>query len=180
MKKILKTLAVTLCLVSAAHAQTTTEVNSNASAGASNAGVNNSTIVEAASIPTETTVNQKISGSQTLRNTPSVSGSPLTSSNDTCMGSTSGSVNAPGLGVSVGSTWADTNCKMLKNSRELWNMGMKAAAMALMCTDKANREALELTGYECPQTTRDKKSIAAGEPTDPYVRDRLGLAPLSK
>lgn len=179
MKKILTT-AMALCMALAAHAQSTTEVNSNASAGASNAGVNNSTIVEASTIPTETTVNQKVSGSQTLRNTPSVSGPPLTSSNDTCMGSASGSVNAPGIGVSLGKTYTDGNCVMLKNSRELWNMGMKAAAMALMCTDKANREALELTGYECPQTTRDKKSIAAGEPTDPYVRDRMGLAPLTK
>lgn len=93
-------------------------------------------------------------GTQKIKNTPSVSGPPLTSSNDTCMGSASGSVNAPGFGLSVGKTYTDDNCVMLKNSRELWNMGMKAASMALMCMDKNNREALEMTGFECPQTAR--------------------------
>ena len=129
-------------------------------------------------------------GTQTIKNVPSVSGPALATSNDTCMGSSSGSVNGPGFGVSLGSTWSDANCKLLKNSRELWNMGMKAAAMALMCTDAANRDALEITGFECPQTLRNKKnpqqlSIAnpasSGDPeniTDPHIRARMGLAPL--
>ena len=121
------------------------------------------------------------STTQVIKNTPSVSGPALVTSNDTCMGSTSGSVNIAGLGIGGGSTWTDTNCKMLKNSRELWNMGMKAAAMALMCTDSANREALELTGYVCPQTAKAKESTAKAESSsqytgnDPVVRARLGL-----
>jgi hypothetical protein len=126
-----------------------------------------------------------------VRNVPSVSGPPLTSSNDTCMGSTSGSANVPGIGIGFGTTWTDQNCKMLKNSRELWNMGMKAAALALMCSDAANKEALEVTGFVCP--TKDNKSKSAAAPvtsaapaasadrpdiTDPYIRARLGLTPL--
>ena len=127
------------------------------------------------------------SGTQTVKNVPSVNGPSLITSNDTCMGSTSGSVNIAGVGVGGGTSWVDGNCKMLKNSRELWNMGMKAAALALMCTDSANREALELTGFECPQTTKARKGNealqAAVRPsqeqyTDPIVRARLGLAPL--
>lgn len=127
-------------------------------------------------------------GTQTIKNVPSVSGPALSTSNDTCMGSSSGSVNGPGFGVSVGSTWSDTNCKLLKNSRELWNMGMKAAAMALMCTDIANREALEITGFECPQSARDKamnqqaaassQSGSQAAVTDPYIRARMGLPAL--
>lgn len=108
---------------------------------------------------TDSTIRQEF-GTQKIKNTPSVSGPPLTSSNDTCMGSASGSVNAPGFGLSVGKTYTDDNCVMLKNSRELWNMGMKAASMALMCMDRNNREALEMTGFECPQTAR-----AAGRTT---------------
>ena len=127
-------------------------------------------------------------GTQTIKNVPSVSGPALATSNDTCMGSSSGSVNGPGFGVSIGSTWSDTNCKLLKNSRELWNMGMKAAAMALMCTDVANRDALEITGFECPQSLRDKKnnqpasaassqqSINQENFTDPYIRSRMGFS----
>lgn len=92
-----------------------------------------------------------------IRNTPNVSGPPLTSSYDTCMGSTSGSINVPGFGASLGNTWTDDNCIMLKNSRALHNMGFAEAAMALMCNDPKNLEALELTGYVCPQTTRARK-----------------------
>lgn len=125
-------------------------------------------------------------GDQVIKNTPSVSASALTSSNDTCMGSATGAVNVPGFGLGLGKTYTDGNCVMLKNSRELWNMGMRAASMALMCTDAANKEALELTGYECPQTTREKqkgqKSAAASQEqyTDPVVRARLGLPALTK
>jgi hypothetical protein len=102
---------------------------------------------------TNSTMHQTF-GSQTIKNTPSVSGSPLTSSNDTCMGSASGSANVPGIGISFGKTYTDENCVMLKNSRELWNMGMKAASMALMCMDKNNRAALEMTGFTCPQSQK--------------------------
>lgn len=100
-------------------------------------------------------------GDQTIKNTPSVSGAPLTTSNDTCMGSSSGSVNVPGFGLGLGSTWTDRNCVMLKNARELWNMGMKAAALALFCTDEHNRMALEITGFVCPQTQRANQLAAA-------------------
>lgn len=128
---------------------------------------------------------------QTVKNTPSIAIGQLTSSNDTCMGSVSVGGSGPGFSIGVGTTYTDGNCVMLKNSRELWNMGMKAASLALMCTDKANREALEITGFECPQTTAAKKAEAAKTATatqtgsaevvasnyqgdDPIVRARLG------
>lgn len=74
----------------------------------------------------------------------------VATSNDTCMGSTSGSVVAMSFGFSLGSTWTDKNCVMLKNSRELWNMGMKDPAIARMCMDDLNRDALEVSGIMCP------------------------------
>jgi hypothetical protein len=82
----------------------------------------------------------------------------LTSSNDTCMGS--GSVGAAGVafGLSLGTTYTDENCKMLKNARELWNMGYRGAAMARLCMDQHNRQALEISGVRCPP---DKKSVQA-------------------
>ena len=126
------------------------------------------------------------STTQIIKNTPSVNGPNLVTSNDTCMGSTSGSVNIAGLGLGGGSSWVDGNCKMLKNSRELWNMGMKAAALALMCNDSANKEALELTGYVCPQTTKAKETTSKAEAAaqysgnDPIVRARLGLEPVEQ
>lgn len=149
---------------------------SGAVAGASNAG--NSQAITFTS-PDKTTVDQNIkadtkaevsghtsadtniTGTQTLKNVPAVSAPALTTSNDTCMGSTSGGAAVAGFGITIGSTWTDTNCKRLKNSRELWNMGMKAGALALLCMDKENREALEMTGFECPQTTKAKQEVAA-------------------
>ena len=115
------------------------------------------------STPADTQAAINYAGSYTIKNVPSVSGPPLTTSNDTCMGSTSGGVNGPGFGVSIGSTWSDTNCKMLKNSREMWNMGMKAASLALLCTDPSNKAAIELTGTVCPQSmTADQRTKVYG------------------
>ena len=74
----------------------------------------------------------------------------LASSNDTCMGSTSGGVSTVYIGVSLGTTWTDNNCVMLKNSRELWNMGLHNPAVARLCMDDLNRDALEVTGIKCP------------------------------
>jgi hypothetical protein len=82
------------------------------------------------------------------------------------MGSTSGSLNVAGLGFGGGSTWTDVNCKRLKNARELWNMGMKAASLALLCKDDDNREALEETGFKCPPTKKERemKSVQESQP----------------
>ena len=108
----------------------------------------------------------------------------LVTSGDTCMGATSGAVSSAIVGIAMGSTYVDKNCQTLKNTRELWNMGQRAAAMARMCMDDLNREAMELSGYECPQTTAAKAKanaeVVAGavQHTDPIVRARLGLSPL--
>jgi hypothetical protein len=137
---------------------TTTTQNVNYSGGTTsdvNTTVNGTTTQNIVQSGT-TGQNVNYSGTQTIKNVPSVGGPALTSSNDTCMGSTSGGIGVAGFGFSLGSTWTDKNCKMLKNSRELWNMGMRAASMARMCMDSENREALELTGFTCPTKKEDK------------------------
>jgi hypothetical protein len=103
-----------------------------------------------------TTQNVISGGTQKIKNVPGLGGLSLTSSNDTCMGSTSGGAAVAGFGFNIGSTWTDKNCTMLKNSRELWNMGMRAASLARMCMDADNKEALELTGFVCPTKKEDK------------------------
>ena len=76
------------------------------------------------------------------------------------MGSASASVNATGIGIGFGKTYTDDNCVMLKNSRELWNYGMKAAALQVMCADPANRKAILETyvpgGFLCHGDTPAK------------------------
>ena len=106
------------------------------------------------------TQNFEYSGSYTIKNVPNVSASPLISSNDTCMGSASGGVAGAGFGVTLGATYTDEHCKRIKMSRELWNKGMKAASLAMDCMDRDAREALELTGYVCPQTVRAQHAAA--------------------
>ena len=84
---------------------------------------------------------------------------PLTSSNDTCMGSSSVGGQGVSFGFSAGSTWTDTNCVMLKNAREMHNMGWKEAAFARMCMDDKNALAFKQAGLKCP--VAEEKSAAA-------------------
>jgi hypothetical protein len=88
----------------------------------------------------------------------------LTAAEDTCMGSTSAGAQGVGFGVSLGSTWKDSDCVRRKDARELHNMGMKNAALALMCKSADVREAMETAGTPCP----DNKKVVAmmnDEPT---------------
>ena len=108
--------------------------------------------------------------------------------NGTCMGSTSAGGQGITFGLSVSSTWKDTSCERRYNSIRLQELGMKSAATALMCQDETVRTAMEEAGTPCPATKAEvaaknaAKSVAtaqaAGEPTDPHVRHRMGLAPL--
>jgi hypothetical protein len=80
------------------------------------------------------------------------------------MGSTSIGGSAVSFGFSAGTTWTDDNCVMLKNARELWNMGFKGAALTRLCMDDKNREALESSGVICPPRgngkSRETQSVA--------------------
>lgn len=132
-----------LCAVSAfADTTTTTPSTSTSTSEASAANQGNSQTITFTS-PTESTT--------TVKNVPSIGAPALAGSNDTCMGSTSIGAAGVGIGITIGSTWTDNNCKMLKNAREMWNMGMKAAALARLCMDDDNREAMEQTGFTCPE-----------------------------
>jgi len=172
---------------------TTTNTSTNSNAGVNGSSTNtisvSTTSANDLAIAKEQAAAQveaaRIMSDVKVRNTPSIGIAGLSSSNDTCMGSTSAGGSGPGFSIGIGTTWTDGNCKMLKNSREMWNMGFRAAAVALLCTDAANKDALELTGYKCPQTERDEAARAAqsaavqsNEPTDPLVRERMGLKPL--
>lgn len=116
-------------------------------------------------------------GSYTVKNVPNVSAPPLISSNDTCMGSASGGVSVAGFGITGGSTYTDEHCKRIKMSRELWNKGMKAASLALDCMDPDAREALELTGFTCPQTTRAQRAAADQAQRQAVATVPVGLRP---
>lgn len=110
---------------------------------------------------------------------------------DTCMGSSSSAIQGPSFGVSLGSTWKDVDCRVLKNGRELWNMGMRAAALATLCTDDTTRYAVAVTGglpytrpdgvvvhRACPMTKAEWE--AQGKPLlDPVTGTALTAAELN-
>ncbi len=75
----------------------------------------------------------------------------LGSADDTCMGSSSAGGQGAAFGFSLGSTWTDENCKMLKNARELKSQGHHTAAKARLCMDNDNALAFELAGEPCPR-----------------------------
>ncbi len=85
----------------------------------------------------------------------------LTTSNDTCMGSTGLGVQGMQFGFSVGSTWTDSNCIMLKNSRELKMQGHDKAAKARLCMDDDNAMAFELAGEPCPRALKSTQNAIA-------------------
>ena len=42
------------------------------------------------------------------------------------------------------------NCERLKQSKTLYNMGMKVAAIALLCQDERVFDAMKMAGTPCP------------------------------
>jgi hypothetical protein len=116
---------------------TNTNTNSNtAVAGAVGLGV------AGASVTGATAVSTSVSNTNTYEAAASTAYGPaLTSGSDTCMGSTSVGGSGVGFGFSVGSTWTDENCVMLKNARLLYGMGQDKVAFALMCQDEDVRAA---------------------------------------
>ncbi len=76
---------------------------------------------------------------------------PLTASNGTCMGSTSGGIQGIGLGISVGSTWTDESCDMRYDAEALRAAGLPKAAQARLCQKKEIAEAMKAAGTPCPE-----------------------------
>lgn len=83
---------------------------------------------------TNANVNQNVGGTTTVRNVPSMVAPGLTSAGlETCLGSASGTVSAVGFGIGGGSTYKDEDCTARLDSRTLFAMGLKAAAVARLC-----------------------------------------------
>ena len=55
-----------------------------------------------------------------------------------------------GLGVSGGKSFRDKNCERIKLSRVLNTLGMKVAAVAILCQDERVFFAMEQAGTPCP------------------------------
>lgn len=70
--------------------------------------------------------------------------------NDLCTIGVAGAVQTQILGISAGGTFTEENCKRLKNAKVLYDMGMKVAAVSVMCQDKNVFDAMMQAGTPCP------------------------------
>ena len=79
-----------------------------------------------------------------------ISPSVGSSSSDLCTTGVSAAVQTQILGVSTGEMVRDENCERLKISKTLYDMGMKVAAVSVLCQDRRVYDAMEMAGTPCP------------------------------
>jgi len=72
------------------------------------------------------------------------------SGSDLCTVGVAGAVQTQILGISAGKTVRDMNCEKLKNAKVLYDMGMKVAAVSVMCQDERVFQAMMDAGTPCP------------------------------
>jgi hypothetical protein len=70
---------------------------------------------------------------------------------DLCTVGVAGAVQTQILGISAGRTVRDMNCEKLKNAKTLYDMGMKVAAVSIMCQDERVFDAMMDAGTPCPK-----------------------------
>ena len=107
-------------------------------------------------IVTDSTSNSTVTSTGTSTTTvksppPSAISPGINASNsDLCTVGVSGAVQTQIIGLSTGATVRDMNCEMLKLSKTLYDMGMKVAAVSMMCQDPRVFQAMEMAGTPCP------------------------------
>lgn len=112
--------------------------------------------VAAEPIVTESTSNSTVTTNGQMETTvksppPSAISPSINSSNsDLCTVGVSGAVQTQILGISGGQTVRDMNCERLKNAKTLYDMGMKVAAVSVMCGDERVFNAMMMAGTPCP------------------------------
>lgn len=94
----------------------------------------------------------KTESTTTVKTPPPTAVAPTITSinNDLCIVGASGAVQTQILGMSFGATTRDMNCERIKLSKNLYDMGMKVAAVSLMCQDERVFTAMMNAGTPCP------------------------------
>jgi len=107
-------------------------------------------------IVTESTSNSTVTtngkNETTVKSPPpsAISPSINSSNSDLCTVGVAGAVQTQILGISGGATVRDMNCERLKNAKTLYDMGMKVAAVSVMCGDPRVFDAMQMAGTPCP------------------------------
>jgi hypothetical protein len=154
-----KFLTYSLCFIIAAWqilgtsvlGQTTTQNNTSGSNTSITGGFTSSTTYETGSSSNSTTNNTTNAYSGDTRVTAPASAPSMSAySQDLCIVGYSAGVSTFGVGVSGGSYKSDENCERIKLSKVLNDLGMKVAAVSILCQDPRVFFAMEQSGTPCP------------------------------
>ena len=117
-----------------------------------NINVNNNTNTSQNVNTSTSTSNATQKVTQRIKTAPpsAVAPSIMSYSQDLCTTGASAAVQTQIFGISSGRSVRDENCERLKNSKALYDMGMKVAAVALLCQNEKVFRAMEQSGSPCP------------------------------
>jgi len=91
-------------------------------------------------------------------------------SQDLCTTGVSGAFQGQVFGVSGGRSVRDENCERIKLSKTVYDMGMKVAAVSLMCQDPRVFAAMEMAGTPCPYEGKIGEQAADAWAMNPQER----------
>ena len=89
-------------------------------------------------------------GSSGMPVNTAISPSLMSNGSESCLQSITGGVQLVGLGLSSGKYMQDTECNRRRDSITLSNMGMKVAAVSLMCQNPNVWRAMMMSATPCP------------------------------
>ena len=95
-------------------------------------------------------------GSSGMPVNTAISPSLMSNGTESCLQSVTGGLQLIGVGVSTGKYMQDTECNRRRDSITLSNMGMKVAAISLMCQNPSVWRAMFMSATPCPITKGGK------------------------
>ena len=123
---------------------------------------------------TTNTVSSTVTGTTTVDKAPSTASAPsvIVNNQDVCTTGASAAVQTQILGIAGATVNTDENCERLKLSRALYGMGMKVAAVSVLCQDERVFSAMEMAGTPCPYFGTIGEVAQAG--WDSHPQDKPG------
>ena len=120
------------------------------------------------------TVSSTVTGTTTVDKAPSTASAPsvIVNNQDVCTTGASAAVQTQILGIAGATVNTDENCERLKLSRALYGMGMKVAAVSVLCQDPRVFDAMEMAGTPCPYFGTIGETAQAG--WDSHPEDKPG------
>lgn len=119
------------------------------------------------------TVSSTVTGTTTVDKTPSTASAPsvIVNNQDVCSSSAgAAALQTQILGIAGSKITQDLTCERLKLSRALYGMGMKVAAVSVLCQDERVFSAMEMAGTPCPFFGKIGETAQAGWDANPKYK----------